>query len=192
VASLILAELHILPSNDLADEFDYFRQVSDQRMPAGLWERVTPIMQLTRPRMVQLLNILHLSTDQLELADRYRLPERVLREILQSPREQWDSMIRLSIQSQLTSNEVAEIAAQPAPLPVNVHQGSKPIPTEPGRESIKTLRRFSRLMSSLKPADRNRTLDALADDLVVQGQAENVLILMTDLIRLLQARLKGK
>ena len=56
-------------------------------MPAGLWENITPIMQLTRPRMVQLLNILQLPTPLLELADRYRLPERVLREVLALPRE---------------------------------------------------------------------------------------------------------
>ncbi|HZW02416.1 MAG TPA: hypothetical protein VFF68_00700, partial [Anaerolineaceae bacterium] len=82
VASLILAELKILPEAAAADEFDYFRQARSQRMPAGLWDKVTPIMQLTRPRMVQLLNILQLPSHLLELADRYRLPERVLREVL--------------------------------------------------------------------------------------------------------------
>ncbi|NMB88516.1 MAG: hypothetical protein GYA17_09155, partial [Chloroflexi bacterium] len=52
VASLILAELGILPDANQADDFDYFRLARTQRMPAGLWDRITPIMQLTRPRMV--------------------------------------------------------------------------------------------------------------------------------------------
>jgi hypothetical protein len=192
VAALILSELNIAPSEEFSDEFDYFRKVNDQRMPAGLWERVMPIMQLTRPRMVQLLNILRLSNDQLELADRYRLPERVLREVLLAPRDQWNAMVRMSIQSQLTSDEVAEIAVKTPPAGQPVQGRTTPIPSEPGREAIKTLRRFNRLMISLKPAERIRVLDTLADDMMVQGQAENILVLMTDLARLLQARLKRK
>jgi hypothetical protein len=192
VAALILSDLGIAPEENLEDEFDYFRKVNEQRMPAGLWDRIMPIMLLTRPRMVQLLNILRLPTDLLELADRYRLPERVLREVLLSPREQWDAMIRLSIQSQLTSDEVAEIASKGSAPASPVQGRTTPVPSEPGRESVKALRRFARLMTSLRPAERTRTLDALADDLMVQGQAENVLILMTDLAQLIQARLKRK
>lgn len=192
VSALILANLHIDPSEELQDEYDYFRKVNEQRMPAGLWDTIMPIMQLTRPRMVQLLNILRLPTDLLELADRYRLPERVLREVLLAPREQWDAMIRLSIQSQLTSDEVAEITAKVTAPETPVQVRTTPVPSEPGRESIKALRRFARLMTSLRPSDRQRTLDALADDLMVQGQAENVLILMTDLVQLVQSRLKRK
>jgi hypothetical protein len=97
VASLILAELSIKPEPDLNDEFDFFRRVHDQRMPAGLWDRLMPIMQLTRPRMVQLLNILNLPSPLLDLADRYRLPERVLREVLSQPAEQWERLVQLSI-----------------------------------------------------------------------------------------------
>ena len=88
MAALILAELGIAPDPQTGDEYDYFRQARAQRMPAGLWEKIMPIMQLTRPRMVQLLNILQLPTALLELADRYRLPERVLREVLALPRDQ--------------------------------------------------------------------------------------------------------
>ena len=115
VASLILAELNMTPDADIPDDYDFFRQARTQRMPAGLWERIMPIMQLTRPRMVQLLNILQFSTPLLDLADRYRLSERVLREILSAPREQWERMIKLSIQNQLTSDEVAEYTVPPLP-----------------------------------------------------------------------------
>jgi len=110
VASLILAELGITPDVEIEDDFDFFRLARNQRMPVGLWDRLTPIMQLTRPRMVQLLNILQLPSPLLDLSDRYRLSERVLREVLSAPRDQWERMIRLSIQNQLTSEEVAEEA----------------------------------------------------------------------------------
>ena len=93
MAALILAELGIAPDPAVNDDYDYFRQARAQRMPAGLWERIMPVMQLTRPRMVQLLNILQLPTPLLELADRYRLPERVLREMLALPREQWERLL---------------------------------------------------------------------------------------------------
>ena len=77
VAALILAELGITPDENLPDDYDFFRQARAQRMPAGLWDRIIPIMQLTRPRMVQLLNILQFPSNILEMADRFRLPERV-------------------------------------------------------------------------------------------------------------------
>ena len=113
VAGLILAELGIAPDPAVADEYDYFRQARAQRMPAGLWEKIMPIMQLTRPRMVQLLNILQLPTALLELADRYRLPERVLREVLSLPREHWERTLRTAIQEQLTADQVADMGARP-------------------------------------------------------------------------------
>ena len=84
-----------------------------------------PIMQFTRPRMVQLLNILQLPTALLELADRYRLPERVLREVLSLPADQWERMIFASIQNHLTSDEVFEAAARP-----QTARNSRPAPDE--------------------------------------------------------------
>ena len=100
VAALILAELSIMPDGKVQDDYDYFRLARAQRMPAGLWDRITPIMQLTRPRMVQLLNILQLPSHLLEMADRFRLPERVLREILGQPQKNWDALIHQSIQKE--------------------------------------------------------------------------------------------
>ncbi|MBE0696272.1 MAG: hypothetical protein IH586_05055, partial [Anaerolineaceae bacterium] len=55
IASLILAEQNIQPQPGVEDEFEFFRKVHEKRMPAGLWDQLMPIMQLTRPRMEQLL-----------------------------------------------------------------------------------------------------------------------------------------
>ncbi len=192
VAALILAGQGIAPDPALQDEFDYYRQANEQRMPTGLWERIIPIMQLTRPRMVQLLNILRLPSDALDLADRYRLPERVLREVLAAPREQWQAMLQLSIRSSLTSDEVAELAEKQAPGETPAQPRPLPVPAERGRDAIKAMRRFARSVALMKEAGRSKTLDALADDLVVQGHAEHMVVMLSELVRLLQARLKRK
>ncbi len=192
VAALILAEQGIEPDPNLADEYDYYRMAVEQRMPAGLWERIMPVMQLTRPRMVQLLNLLHLPSDALDMADRYRLPERVLREVLSAPQQQWQEMLQLSIRSQLTSDEVAELARRPESAGQSTPSRPLPVPAEPGRDAIKSLRRFARTMAVMKEATRSKTLDALADDLIVQGHAEHMVIMLNELVRLLQARIKRK
>jgi len=192
VASLILAELKIDPDPEVQDDFDYFRQARNSRMPSGLWEKLTPVMQLTRPRMVQLLNILQLSTSQLDLADRYRLSERVLREILSSPREQWDRMIRLSIQNQLTSEEVSEMASLPQVSGTPSRMPSKPILPEPGRQAARALRRFVQTLSELDRLSRDEALDEIADTLVVKGNGKDSLALLEELSRLIKARLDRK
>ncbi len=189
VAALILAELGMTPEEDLADDYDYFRIARTQRMPTGLWDKLMPIMQLTRPRMVQLLNILQLPSAQLDLADRYRLSERVLREILSAPRDQWERMIRLSIQNQLTSEEVAEISA-PQPGEVQIaKRPSAPILPEPGRQAARSLRRFVQTLSELDRRGQDQALDEIADTLVVKGGGKEALSLLEELSRLIRARL---
>lgn len=189
VAALILAEMGIQPDADLADDYDYFRIARTQRMPTGLWDRITPVMQLTRPRMVQLLNILQLPTSQLDLADRYRLSERVLREILSAPRDQWERMIRLSIQNQLTSEEIVEIitpvnaAGSPPSRPVT------PILPEPGRQAARSLRRFVLTINELDRYGQDRALDEIANTMVVRGLGAESLGFLEELARLIRARL---
>ncbi len=192
IAALILSELGIQPDPMLSDEYDYFRQARLQRMPAGMWERIMPIMQLTRPRMVQLLNILQMPTPLLELADRYRLSERVLREILASPREGWERMLRLSIQNNLTSDEVAEITT-----------ATKRGGTETGRKhflstassakvAVGGLRRFANALLHLDKFSQAQAMDEIADDLVSAGEAEGIMLFLEDLARAINARLSRR
>ncbi len=189
VAALILAEMGVQPDDDLADDYDYFRIARTQRMPVGLWDKITPVMQLTRPRMVQLLNILQLPSSQLDLADRYRLSERVLREILAAPRDQWERMIRLSIQNQLTSDEIADISTparsgeEPPRRPVT------PILPEPGRQAARSLRRFVQTLNELDRIGQDQALDEIANTMVVRGLGSQSLNLLEELARLIRARL---
>lgn len=189
VASLILAELKILPDPAFGDEYDYFRAARAQRMPAGLWERIMPVMQLTRPRMVQLLNILQLPSHLLDLADRYRLPERVLREILSLPPATWERMLKQSIQNQLTSEEVADLGAQ---VERETHAGEKHSPrpiVEPSRQALRALRRFGSLLLELDEVGRSEALDEIADSLVVSREGEDLYALLEELRRSIEIRL---
>jgi hypothetical protein len=155
-------------------------------MPAGLWEKIMPVMQLTRPRMVQLLNILQFPTPLLEIADRYRLPERVLREILLLPREKWERLLRTAIQEQLTSDQVAEIGThpkRPAGSGGNLY---------PGRVATSGLRRFANAIAELDEISQAQALDEVADLVVGSGQGEGLLFLLGELARLVQVRLDAR
>ncbi len=192
VAALILAELGITPDSNLPDDYDFFRQARAQRMPAGLWDRIIPIMQLTRPRMVQLLNILQFPSNILEMADRFRLPERVLREILSQPQRNWEVLIHQSIQNSLTSEEIAEQALNEKTSPETKKDSSPRTPSTPEKNASRSLRKFTKVFRSIGHLEQSEILDSLADDLFVSGQAENAAEILSELLTLIQARLKRR
>jgi hypothetical protein len=194
VATLILADLGISAPADISDDYEYFRMARNQRMPAGLWDRLIPIMQLTRPRMVQLLNILQLPSAQLDQADRYRLSERVLREVLATPRDQWERMIRLAIQNQLTSDEVAEVASTPIqseqPSRDSDHRVSNPVLPDPLRQVTRTFKKFVSAVTDLDEYDREQALDEIADTVVSRDKGAETAEMLEELSRLIRVRIE--
>ncbi|PKO16145.1 MAG: hypothetical protein CVU39_08955 [Chloroflexi bacterium HGW-Chloroflexi-10] len=194
VAALILAELNITPDNNSHDDYDYFRLARAQRMPAGLWDRIMPIMQLTRVRMVQLLNILSLPSALLEMADRFRLPERVLREILAQPAREWENLIHKSIQNSLTSDDIADAvhSEQSRTTENNATPAAPKAPSTPQRNAQRSLRRFTGIFRKMNAVSQSALLDDLADDLVVSGHAVETAEVLNELLGLLQARLRRK
>ncbi len=155
-----------------------------------------PVMQLTRPRMVQLLSILQMPTPLLELADRYRVPERVLREILALPQPQWERTLRASIQNSLTSDDVAEIArperSEPGSLRMTRAERREALALQPGRVAVSGLRRFANAINDLDEVSQEQALDEAADVLVATGEAEGMMNLLGELGRLVEARLRAK
>ncbi len=189
IAALILAERGVQPDTSQTDDYDYFRQAREQRMPVGAWEKITPVMQVTRPRMVQLLNILQLPTPLLELANRHRLPERVLREILLQPRDRWEALLRLSIQNQLTSEEITDAAGSLQGTPTTQPRAAEKGPFYPHRVALAGLRRFANALAEMEEFGQAQALDEIADTLVVSRQAESLLILMHELAQRLDVRM---
>jgi hypothetical protein len=189
VASLILAEINITPQGTETDEFDYFRQARAQRMPPGLWDKIIPIMNVTRPRMVQLMDILDLPTPLLELADRYRVPERVLREVLDAPAEQWELLLRASIKDRLTSDDVAELTNK---RPSAKGEKRSTTPPDPLRQAINSFKRFNDAITGLDEESQTFILDELANDTVTNDQAENTLNLLRDLTERIRIRQQNR
>lgn len=185
VAALILAEMGIQPSGE-ADEFDYFRQANQRRKPEGMWDKITPIMRVSRPRLVQLLDILELPTPLLDLADRHNVPERVLREIRLAPRDHWETLLHSAIHDKLTADEVALRAQKPRPAP-------KPSsPPDPAMQAIHAHKRFTTALSSLDEDIQNAVLDELANDYVLSNQGESMLVLLRDLAERIRIRQQNR
>ncbi len=190
VASLILAELDVVPQAETVDEFEFFRQARAQRMPPGLWEKIMPVMDLTRPRLVQLLNILSLPTPLLDLADRYRVPERVLREVLAGPREKWEPLLVASIHNSLTSDDIAVLANKPGAQERS--EKRKSAPPDPASQAINAMKRFLTALNTLDEDTQSAVLDELANDLVLSEQGQETITKLHDLSERVRIRQQNR
>jgi hypothetical protein len=187
VAALMLEEMGVEPDPGLNDEFDYFKQALKKRAPRGLWPKLEPLMQCSTRRMQQLLAILHLPSPLLELADRHRVPERVLREVLALPEKQWNDAIRIAIKEELTSEDVASLAEKKV-KPKKEDDALR----SPERIAYSGLRRFTRATMNVDEDERVFLLDGLADEVVVQGFGEALLPLLDGLKERIEMRLRGQ
>ena len=186
IAAILLENAGISPDPDMEDPYKYFRQALDARRPHKTWPRLEELMQLSRPRMVQLLNLLNFTTPILEKANRNNMPERVLREILSRPEADWDSLVSMAIEEGLTAEEVA--AAQPKDTKKTKRQTKKRM--LPAQSAIRGLRTFTRAVSKVDKDTQSDLLDELADEMMVEGEAHTVLQLIEELGRLLRARVE--
>ena len=190
IASLILAELNIDPDITANDEYDYFRQVRNMRMPAGMWNKLIPLMQLSRVRMVQLLNILDLPNSLLETADVQKVPERVLREILALPTQEWEPALNAAITNGLTSLDISELSGTHAKADKKKTGRSSFLP--PAKLASSGLRRFARSLGSLDKKEKSEALDEIANEIFVAGDADDFLNLLGELSLIIKARVSRK
>jgi len=94
----------------------------------------------------------------------------------------------LSIQNQLTSEEVAEISA-PAATPEARRRPVTPILPEPGRQASRSMRRFVQTLGELDRIGQDQALDEIANTMVVRGLGSQSLSLLEELTHLIRARL---
>ncbi len=187
IAALLLENAGVTPDPDLDDPYDYFRQALEGRRPHKTWPRIEELMQLSRPRMVQLLNLLKFPSPILEKANRNNLSERVLREILARPESDWEPLVRAVIEEGLTAEEVA--VAQPSESGKQKKR-SKKKRMLPAQSAIRGLRTFTRSVSKVDKETQGELLDELADEMMVKGEAHTALPLIEELGRLLRARVE--
>ncbi len=190
VAALVLERMGIPPEAEAQDEFEYFRQAASLRVPRGTWPAIEPVMQLSTRRMQQLLAILGLPNELLEVADRHRLPERVLRELLALPNNAWPEAVALAVEQQLTSEQVAQLTLS--------EKGRRARSAEddgrraPERIAFTGLRRFLRAVMNVEPQDQGLVLDDVANEVVVQGMSQDLMDLMEALAERVHARQSRK
>lgn len=187
VAVLMLEEMGIEPDPGSEDEFEYFRIALKKRAPRGMWSKIEPLMQHSTRRMQQLLAILQLPSPLLELADRHRLPERVLREVMTLPNERWSSAIKTAVRQGLTSEQVAGLReGEP------VRKSKDDARRVPERIAFTGMRRFARAALNVDADERIWVLDGVADEVVVQGFGEALLPLLRGLVDRIETRLRAK
>lgn len=113
------AALLLLTANDFdipahAVTNDFYRQALDLRIPRGMGQDVYAAMGgIDKRRFSQFKDLLKLSDEALELADRHVIEERVLRPVIDLPDEDHTEMIQQIIHLGLTSRQVEAIIAQP-------------------------------------------------------------------------------
>jgi len=195
VAALILAELEIHPDPGVQDEFDYFRQATGRRMPVGLWDKIIPIMQVSRVQLEHLLKILNLPDRLLDLADRHRLPERVLREVLRMPEADWETLLVAAIKQKLTASQLADLTSDSQETPSAGLTGgsrSRSKAPDPALQSLNAVHRFINAMDKLDEASQEAVLDELADQYILNGRAQALVERLSELVRLVQVRQQNR
>jgi len=187
VAALMLEEMNIEPDPTVEDEYVFFKQVLAKRTPRGMWSKLEPVMQHSTRRMQQLLAILQLPSALLEIADRHRIPERVLREVLALPKGVWETAIKTAARENLTSEEVAQIEAKPIK-----RKRMDDARRSPERIAFSGLRRFVRAALAVGEQELELLLDDVSDEVVVQGFAEELHPILKGLEGRILTRLKAK
>ena len=185
IAALLSENAGITPDPNLDDPYDYFRQALEARQPHKTWPRIKELMQLTRQCMVQLLKLLNFPTNILEIANRYDMGERILREILKRPENEWDYLVTMAIKEGLTAEEVALV--QPSDFKKTKSRAKKKRML-PAQSAIRGLRTFARAVSKVDIKTQGDLRDELADEMMVTGEAHTVLHLIEELASLLRAR----
>ena len=117
IAALILEQMGIFPEAGESD-FDFYRRVLQiKRLPSQVVREVERLLGISRRYVRYHLQLLQLPDDLLLLADRYRLTEGALREVLRLPPEAWAEAIQELVQQAARGEGPAEAPAEQPPAP---------------------------------------------------------------------------
>jgi hypothetical protein len=107
---LLTANEYVIP--DHVVDNDFYRQALDLRIPRGMGQAIYSAMGgVSKRRFSYFKDLLRLSDEAIELADRYSMEERLLRPLLTLPSEDHAEMIQQIIQLDLTSRQVESIVS---------------------------------------------------------------------------------
>jgi hypothetical protein len=195
IARLLLATIaektgKIFPIDE-TDEYAYFRQVlSLGRVPHGVWDIVQSEFGLSQHRMRQSLEILNFPSNLLDLAHKTRLSYRTLSLILKQPEEEWEAAVWESAMYMIAQDEdETELGEETASASADGRPVRKPKKlVDPAELAFRGVRRFYR--SAIKGLHSNPLmLQAVADNIIMDGYAEEVIDFMEDLIKAIRIRI---
>jgi hypothetical protein len=176
---------------DASDEYEYFRAALRLgRVPRGVWEGVQEEFRLTQHRMRQSLDILHFPSNLLDLAHSARLSYRTLNAILKGPEDTWAEAVRAAALQAMADEDDDESAPDTAGAATHPGAAKRPKqPVDPAELAYRGVRRFYR--SAIKGSRSNPLLiESVADNVIMDGYAEEVVDFMGDLIRAIRQRLE--
>jgi len=124
IARLYLAQLGVTPQSEIAQGIspgsnDYFRialrpanelLVGRKRLPRGFWPKLENIIGNKRQHLERKLQILRVPNELLSMAETHGLTEKQLREIIAYDEADWEKLIKLTIEFNLSGSELERIS----------------------------------------------------------------------------------
>jgi hypothetical protein len=194
IARLLLVAISEKTGNqfpvDDSDEYAYFRHILRQgRVPHGVWETVEAEFGLGQHRMRQSLEVLKLPSHLLDLAHKARLSYRTLNQVLKRPQEEWEAAVWEAALQHIAQEDGDGEDTPPSPAEPGSRKTKKVKKlVDPAELAYRGVRRFYR--STIKGIHSNPLLiQAVADDVIMDGYAEEVVDFMEDLVKAIRLRL---
>ncbi len=188
IAALVLEQMGVLPETGEGD-FAYYRRAAEiRRLPSPVVRHVEDLLGMSRRYIRYYLQILHLPDHLLLLADRYRLTEGALREVLKGPPETWEEGIAALIAGVTTETPdqpaAAEKPASKKPRPKRAQMDPRVSIARRMRTPVRTL---LRLEADDVPRVAEHFAAELGDPAVVQ-QAADALAALAEQLRALAGK----
>ena len=181
IASLILAAMSVDPDPNESDYVYYRKAAEIQRIDGEVWESVMQIIPLQREILKRLLNLLRMPEEALVMADKYEIPERSLREVLQLPESQQVGMVIRIIEEGYTSEDIQVIRQQP--------KRSQKV-SKPQTAAFKAASKVRSLYSFLMREGLSDHTSEIATEIAVKVEDDHDLFNLADALDSLAAQLR--
>lgn len=187
-ARLVLESHQVLPGEN-ETETAFFRRVADVRLDDGTKDMLQKTLQMERTYFGRLMKFFELDENELEIADKSEMPERVLREIMQYDRSLWaDAVSFYASHEGRTYQDVHAFLERQSGHEV----GRKVrLPLDPTTKSARSLRRILNGIPELPAEDQDGSIaDALLGD-VDRAEARQLVARMETLTAAMKRRLES-
>ena len=188
-AARLVLESHQIQPGENETETTFFRRVADVRLDDGTKDMLQKTLQMERTYFGRLMKFFELDENELEIADKSEMPERVLREIMQYDRSLWaDAVSFYASHEGRTYQDVHAFLERQSGHEV----GRKVrLPLDPTTKSARSLRRLLNGIEELPAEDKPGSIaDALLGD-VDREEARQLVARMETLTAAMKRRLES-